>query len=84
MVLDFDEYTVNQEFKAFCCRCGKDISDRGRFVVNDDYYCEECFDYEFGFDGDVICEGCGEVKATHILPVYGCYCEGCAKGRCED
>ena len=83
MVLDFDDYTVNQEFKAYCCRCHHDITDDDRFIVDDEYYCEDCFDYEFGFDDDVVCEECGEYKATHIIHDR-CMCEDCSKRRFKD
>ena len=83
MVLDFDDYTVNQPFEAYCCRCHRDISDKDRFVVDDEYYCEDCFDDEFNsLDPDeTLCE-CGD-KATYIIH-DDCLCEDCAKRRCRD
>lgn len=84
MVLHFDDYNVNKEYKAFCDGCGADVSDEDRYTVDGKTYCEECFDYEFAFDDDAICENCGFDKATHIIPGGGCLCEDCAKRRYKE
>lgn len=81
MVLNFDDYNVNKPVEIYCASCHMDISDTEHFIVDDKAYCEDCFDYEFGFDDDVFCSSCGEEKATHIVPGGDCLCEDCAKWR---
>ena len=85
MFYDLDNDPNFAEVVKYCDRCGARVDDLDdRYIVNDEYYCEDCFDYEFGFDDDVLCEFCGEEKATHILPLDGCLCEDCAKRRCRE